>query len=343
MKRETYVSIPQPCHENWDSMTPQDKGRYCASCAKTVIDFSLMSDAQVLYYLSQSKGRLCGRFSQEQTERPLVPMKREKKMIWWMAAFIPLTLLLNKANGQFKKDKNVKENIVFLNNCWQRTDLVIADKQQVCGIEQSSSNKLITGIIVDENRLPISGASIILKGTMIETVSDTAGKFRLSFATNSSSVTVSISYIGYQTKEIDYTFNNAGEINLNTQSLTLEPTSMGDVVVIAGYAIPHHRVKQTDTLKTTVRKIFHANLFKVYPNPATRGNAIHMEVKNEGHYSIQLLDVHSKLITHSLFDAVKGAKTTTVIIPSTAATGIYFIRLINDDTKQQYTDKIIVE
>src|SRR3954470_21583889 len=99
MKRETYVSIPQPCHENWDAMK-QDKGCFCAGCAKTVIDFSQMSDTQVLNYLSQSKGRLCGRFAQDQVERPLIPIRKEKKKIWWMAALVPLTLLLNKANAQ---------------------------------------------------------------------------------------------------------------------------------------------------------------------------------------------------------------------------------------------------
>src|SRR3954466_11261870 len=107
MNRETYVSVPQPCHESWDAMTPQEQGRFCASCAKTVIDFSQMSDTQVLNYLSQSKGRLCGRFAQDQIERPLVPVNKEKKKIWWMAALMPLTLLLNKANGQFKTDKSI--------------------------------------------------------------------------------------------------------------------------------------------------------------------------------------------------------------------------------------------
>src|SRR4051812_6077331 len=100
MKRETYVTIPQPCHENWDAMTLQDKGRFCTSCAKTVVDFSQMSDTQVLNYLSHAKGRLCRRFAQDQVERPLVPVKAEKKKIWWMATLFPLLMLMNKAYAQ---------------------------------------------------------------------------------------------------------------------------------------------------------------------------------------------------------------------------------------------------
>jgi hypothetical protein len=301
-----------------------------------------MSDTQVLHYLSQSKGRVCGRFAQDQIERPLVLMKKEKKKIWWMAAFIPLTFLLSKANGQFKAEKGMDNEVEYAKS-EKSMAIAIANKQQVCGFVQSSGNKVITGIIVDESKHPIANASVVIKGSHTGTITDTSGKFHVSFATSSSSVTVSISYVGYQTKEISYTFNNADEININTQFLTLEPALMGDVVVIAGYAIPHHRVKKIDTVKTTIRKILCSIPFKVYPNPATRGNAIHIEVKKEGHYSIQLLDANSKLITHSLFDAVKGATTTTVTIPPAAAAGMYFICLINDDTKQQYTDKIIVE
>ena len=43
MKTPIIFHIPEPCHENWDAMTPQDKGRHCESCNKIVVDFSIMS------------------------------------------------------------------------------------------------------------------------------------------------------------------------------------------------------------------------------------------------------------------------------------------------------------
>jgi len=66
------LSIPEPCHEDWAEMTPTDKGRHCASCVKTVVDFTKMSDAQVLAHLKQASGNTCGRVRNDQIERPLV-------------------------------------------------------------------------------------------------------------------------------------------------------------------------------------------------------------------------------------------------------------------------------
>ena len=42
MERNFKITIPQPCHENWDQMTPKDNGRFCLSCSKTVVDFTSM-------------------------------------------------------------------------------------------------------------------------------------------------------------------------------------------------------------------------------------------------------------------------------------------------------------
>ena len=41
------ITIPQPCHEDWDKMLPNPRGRHCNACAKTVVDFSIMSDVEV--------------------------------------------------------------------------------------------------------------------------------------------------------------------------------------------------------------------------------------------------------------------------------------------------------
>lgn len=60
-------SIPQPCNEDWNAMTPRDKGRYCNSCAKVVVDFTTMNDAEIVNYLQQhSKQKTCGHFRNEQ-------------------------------------------------------------------------------------------------------------------------------------------------------------------------------------------------------------------------------------------------------------------------------------
>ncbi|MEJ7662873.1 MAG: hypothetical protein WKG07_26620 [Hymenobacter sp.] len=69
----------QPCPESWAAMTPTATGRHCAACAKTVVDFSRMSDGEILAFLARhasahSPGKLCGRVAAPQLGRPLQPL-----------------------------------------------------------------------------------------------------------------------------------------------------------------------------------------------------------------------------------------------------------------------------
>lgn len=70
--RVTYIlDVPKPCHENWDTMTPDDKGRFCAQCSKTVIDFTRMSDHQIVQLLENSDSRVCGHVTTDQLNRTI--------------------------------------------------------------------------------------------------------------------------------------------------------------------------------------------------------------------------------------------------------------------------------
>jgi hypothetical protein len=81
------VTIPQPCPESWDAMTPTSTGRHCAACQKTVVDFSLMSDGEILALLQKSSTGLCGRFDAGQLARPLRPVAVAASRRWqtWAA------------------------------------------------------------------------------------------------------------------------------------------------------------------------------------------------------------------------------------------------------------------
>ena len=64
------IVIDNPCHENWDAMSPNEKGAFCLSCQKTVIDFSIKTVEEIKNFfvelpLTES---VCGRFKEEQLE-----------------------------------------------------------------------------------------------------------------------------------------------------------------------------------------------------------------------------------------------------------------------------------
>ncbi|MFL5728218.1 MAG: hypothetical protein ACJ75J_01920 [Cytophagaceae bacterium] len=65
------IHIPKPCHENWNAMVPSGEGRHCCSCAKTVVDFTVMSDDEVKEYFRKNRGEnTCGHFKASQTSNP---------------------------------------------------------------------------------------------------------------------------------------------------------------------------------------------------------------------------------------------------------------------------------
>ena len=64
------ISIPKPCHEDWGNMNPNQQGRHCTACAKTVVDFTSMNDEEVKYFfLDKKENSVCGRFKNEQLQR----------------------------------------------------------------------------------------------------------------------------------------------------------------------------------------------------------------------------------------------------------------------------------
>jgi hypothetical protein len=64
------IVIDNPCHENWDAMSPNDKGAFCLSCQKTVIDFSVKTVEEIKNFFVELPGTesVCGRFKEEQLE-----------------------------------------------------------------------------------------------------------------------------------------------------------------------------------------------------------------------------------------------------------------------------------
>ena len=62
------IAINEPCHENWEDMTPNEKGAFCLACQKTVVDFSKKTIEEIKTFFIQKPvtESVCGRFRQKQ-------------------------------------------------------------------------------------------------------------------------------------------------------------------------------------------------------------------------------------------------------------------------------------
>ena len=96
--RSLSISIPKPCNEKWSEMTPVEKGRHCASCQKTVVDFTGISKAQIVEIITTSDSSTCGRFNADQLNIELILPKPSKS--WIKYAAIILSLIPAQLTGQ---------------------------------------------------------------------------------------------------------------------------------------------------------------------------------------------------------------------------------------------------
>ncbi len=92
------VRIPEPCHEDWNSMQPDAKGKFCNSCSKAVFDFSTKTDHEIKQILLEYKDqKVCGHFKKSQVDRPFnfkVNLNDLPKNISFSRAFVIAVFLV---------------------------------------------------------------------------------------------------------------------------------------------------------------------------------------------------------------------------------------------------------
>jgi hypothetical protein len=172
-QRPTLVRIASPCPESWDAMTPASGGRHCAACAKTVVDFTWKTDAEVLAFLAQAGSGTCGRFRASQLERPLQPVapapaSPAPRWRGWLAAALALWGLRAEATG-------APLPVVPLRSAQhpRPQPAPLPPTRQVAG-------RVVRGVVRDaQTQLPLTHAKVKLRGTSRVATTDAHGRFRL--------------------------------------------------------------------------------------------------------------------------------------------------------------------
>ncbi len=181
MKQKIQISIPEPCHEGWQNMTPVERGRFCASCQKTVLDFTYLSDNEIINLVNKNDN-LCGRFGTSQLNRNLIETKRTSNYFGYFATSVLAFLGLGTENV-VAQEKPVTEQT---NNLYihKPTDTI--------------KNITVTGVVTDSLGKPFPGASIHIKDSEKGTETDEFGKYSIN--ANYGEVLV-FQFLGYLDKE----------------------------------------------------------------------------------------------------------------------------------------------
>ena len=103
---------------------------------------------------------------------------------------------------------------------------IVISKKQVNFIDQYSKRK-IKGTVTDQNKSPLPGASVIVKGTTIGVISDSSGAFELEVPSDNS--IISVSFVGMQTQDVAVSGKSQINVSLQEDAFGIEE------VVAIGY------------------------------------------------------------------------------------------------------------
>jgi len=221
MSEKFQLQLPKSCHENWDNMNPVEQGRFCNSCQKAVVDFTGMSDAQlVAFFKKPTTGSVCGRFDNDQLGREiLIPGKRMPWLKYFLNLLVPTFLFACKAKSQ--GEPRLMGDTVLV-----ETKKVEKDKDGNFK-EEKNELKNIKGRVIDQNGIGIPFSAIGLKGTIKGVLSDEKGYYEIDVSGAGSKQVLVFSAIGFETVEISVA-SIKQPINC---TLKLQPMIMGEIVV----------------------------------------------------------------------------------------------------------------
>jgi hypothetical protein len=227
------LSIPEPCNENWNEMTTTQKGKFCGSCQKDVIDFSKMNKTEIKNYFIQQVGKsTCGRFEARQlTEfnRPEIGTRKLNSKPWWIAAAALFVFAKpGLSQGTPALDKKTKTEI---NKSPVAMEAPRKDKIDPGDLINKDSLVAISGQILNENGDTLPFVTIKIKDTKIGCVTDFYGKFKLIVPLEfQDSLILQISYVGYMQIEkslvLNYKSKDIGAIKFKELQLYIDGVVM---------------------------------------------------------------------------------------------------------------------
>ena len=153
------IHLPKPCTENWASMHPVDKGRFCDSCKKNVHDLTQASLPELTQILRQHDFQLCGRIHESQLQSYNRWVEQQNHFFSFSnfrTAISSISLLvLSICTAPLKKSYSVTATYVRSEFCNEEDRLVMAnlpptDSIRVININVvDSSNDIVIGAVVE--------------------------------------------------------------------------------------------------------------------------------------------------------------------------------------------------
>ena len=247
-KKNIHISIDTPCNEKFENFKATELGGYCMSCEKEVIDFSKMTNQQIIDKLKNTTNS-CGRFQEIQLGNlGAVYDKQSNFSFPYITAGLSLISMLGFSNlfGQeTPKRASIRQtyNVKSDNTNWKSTKIALINKldsNKLTRIVKKNQTIKIRGKVVDENKEPLIAANVIIKGTNSGVIADINGVFEIDVADiKNDSLTLQITYIGFVPKDISIPLNSTSSIvDLDEIIMQSGAVMMGAMVMtMGGYSV----------------------------------------------------------------------------------------------------------
>jgi hypothetical protein len=213
------LSIPTPCSEKWENFTPTEHGGFCSSCTKEVVDFTKMTDEQVIDFIKKRPSHLCGRLKQDQLRQyhQFDFSKVRPGYMFLKAGVLSLLLLLTS------KPSPAGNSVVDPPKTAQESKL-----STQLQLEQIAGGYVVRGVVIsEEDGLPMPGVNVTIKGSLTGTVTDAEGRFELPGRLKEGSVII-FAFIGYESRE--YVVNQS-TVEVLEIVLKMDVSMRGEVVI----------------------------------------------------------------------------------------------------------------
>ena len=214
------IKVPNPCSENWNAMNTTEKGRFCLSCKKEVIDYRFYSKDQLVKTLN-SNVQVCGRFSLNQLEKELYSGETSR---WYqMGLFIGFSSLFI-ATPAFSQNEKTKTE--FVEYKVKRDNNTKISNEYIEFFGKILENPIGNG----DKSYPIPGVNITQKATNNTVQSNLSGDFTIRIPATSfrDKVVLEFNYIGMETQEMEV-FKTKNNLQITMQ---MTDALMGEVVFV---------------------------------------------------------------------------------------------------------------
>jgi hypothetical protein len=184
------ISIPEPCHEDWNKMTPNEKGRFCDSCEKTIIDFTNYSKFELAKRINSGES-ICGRFKTEQLNTPLnyrAPLYQKGST--WVLSLAGLLAVTVSAFAQPKSEP-----------AFSLAEMIELEHKN---LEPNKDTIILKSVVYDlGTRALLSNVNIRVKEhKKFSSMTDEYGRFALSVPNRLEEITLVFTLPTYEEKEV---------------------------------------------------------------------------------------------------------------------------------------------